>query len=129
VIQDHLDLSQKVVSKVNFGFNMIFLYLGLKKIMSKIRCFLFITILLITYACQTEKKQSNFIVSNKKYNPISLNGRAIKIDSLYTLGSMCVIDSILVIDDSKSEKPIHLFDLKNEKYIKSIGARGKGPGG
>jgi hypothetical protein len=41
---------------------------------------------------------------------------------------MEIIDSILVISDSKSDKPLYLLNIKNMQYLKSIGERGKGPG-
>lgn len=97
--------------------------------------FLWSLLLVLIYSCKNESTVDEILIRDNlnvsiyvPSLPKHIIGKNInELDKLAQPDVICLIDSFLVIADSKSDRPLHIININSNKYY-NLGFFGKGPG-
>lgn len=91
-----------------------------------------ISILILFISCQSESEflgRKVTVIKDSNFKEISLKSKSLDYieNKLIRPTDLLIMDSLIIVVDGKSEKPLHAIDTKNKNYIGQYINKGKGP--
>lgn len=85
--------------------------------------------IILSFACVRSGQDKSILIVENLPGPIEVESQAIKIPPILLKPvKTCVVDSFLIIAQSRPDSIFSVFKLPDCKYLLSFGARGRGPG-